>query len=58
MDSALLPFFKPQGVVVIGASTSPEKLGYGMARNLVQCGYQGAIHFVSQMQGLVFERTL
>jgi len=58
MDSALLPFFKPQGVVVIGASTSPEKLGYGVARNLVQCGYQGAIHFVSQKQGMLFERPL
>jgi acetate---CoA ligase (ADP-forming) len=58
MDSSLLPFFKPQGVVVVGASTSPEKLGYGIARNLIQSGYQGAIHFVSQKQGTLFERPL
>ena len=58
IDSSLLPFFKPQGVVVIGASTSPEKLGYGVARNLVQSGYQGAIHFVGQKQGTLFERPL
>jgi acetyltransferase len=58
MDSSLLPFFKPQGVVVIGASTSPEKLGYGVARNLVHSGYQGAIHFVSQKPGMLFERPL
>jgi acetyltransferase len=58
MDSSLLPFFNPKGVVVIGASTSPEKIGYSAARNLVQSGYQGAIHFVSQKQGQLFERPL
>ena len=58
MDSSLLPFFKPKGVVVIGASTSPEKLGYGVARNLIQCGYPGAIHFVSQKRGTLFARPL
>jgi len=47
-------FFSPKGVVVIGASTSSEKLGYGVARNLVQSGYQGAIHFISQKQGELF----
>ena len=54
MDSSLLPFFQPKGVVVIGASTSPEKLGYGVARNLVQSGYRGAIHFMGQKQGELF----
>jgi acetyltransferase len=58
MDSSLLSFFKPRGVVVIGASTSPEKLGYGVARNLVQSGYQGEIHFVGQKQGELFGRPL
>ncbi len=58
MDSSLTPFFNPKGVVVIGASTSPEKLGYGVARNLIQSGYQGAIHFVSQKSGQLFERPL
>ena len=58
MDSPLIPFFNPRGVVVIGASTSPEKLGYGVARNLVHSGYEGAIHFVSQKQGELFERPL
>ena len=56
--SSILPFFKPQGVVVIGASTSSEKLGYGVARNLIQSGYQGAIHFVSQHAGELFGHPL
>ncbi|MDP2777431.1 MAG: CoA-binding protein, partial [Anaerolineales bacterium] len=58
MDSSLTPFFRPRGVVVVGASTSPEKLGYGVARNLIASGYQGAIHFVSQKSGELFERPL
>ncbi|MBI5703006.1 MAG: acetate--CoA ligase family protein [Chloroflexota bacterium] len=58
MDTSLLPFFQPKGVVVVGASTSPEKLGYGAARNLVQSGYRGAIHFVSQKPGELFGRPL
>jgi acetyltransferase len=58
MDSSLIPFFQPKGVVIIGASTSPEKLGYGVTRNLIQSGYQGAIHFVAQKSGEVFEKKI
>jgi acetyltransferase len=58
MDNSLLPFFRPRGVVVIGASTAPEKLGYGVARNLIQSGYTGAIHFVGQRTGALFGRPL
>jgi acetyltransferase len=54
----LTPFFNPRGVVVIGASTSPEKLGYGVAHNLVESKYQGAIHFVSQKSGTLFDRPI
>ncbi len=58
MKSSLLPFFRPRGVVVVGASTSPEKLGYGVARNLIDSKYQGAIHFVSQKPGRLFGRSI
>ena len=58
MDNSLTPYFKPKGVVVVGASTSHEKLGYGVARNLIQSGYQGAIHFVSQKPGELFKRPI
>ncbi len=46
-DSTLELFFSPRGVVIIGASLDPTKLGYGLSRNLVQSGYRGAIHFVN-----------
>jgi acetyltransferase len=58
MDSSLLPFFSPRGVVVVGASSNPAKLGYGVARNLVNSGYDGAIHFVSQKTGNLFGRPI
>jgi acetate---CoA ligase (ADP-forming) len=54
MDTSLLPFFQPKGVVVIGASTNPVKPGYGAARNLAESGYRGAINFVSQKTGELF----
>ena len=46
-EQSLIPFFDPKGVAVIGVSRDPTKLGYGLARNLVQSGYQGAVHFVN-----------
>jgi acetyltransferase len=54
----LQPFFHPSGIVVIGASTAPAKLGFGVARNLVQSGYAGAIHFVNPRGGRLLERPV
>ncbi len=48
----------PRGVVVIGASQNPTKLGYGVARNLVVSGYAGAVHFVNPRGGQLFDRPL
>ncbi len=48
----------PRGVVVIGASRHPTKLGYGVARNLVVSAYQGALHFVNPHGGILFDRPV
>ncbi len=37
----LEPFFTPKSIAVIGASTSPGKLGYTVVENLVNGGYTG-----------------
>lgn len=58
MDLELQPFFHPNGIVVVGASQDPSKLGYGVARNLAQSGYRGALHFVNQRGGRLFDRDL
>lgn len=54
----LIPIFAPRGVAVIGASQDPTKLGYGLARNLVQSNYQGAVHFVNPRGGTLFGRPV
>jgi acetyltransferase len=56
--SSLAPFFSPHGIAVVGASTDPYKLGYGLARNLVQCNYQGVIHFVNPKGGSLLGRPI
>ncbi len=58
MDETLIPLMKPRGVVVVGASSAPEKLGHGIARNLVGSGYAGAIHFVGRAGGELFDRRV
>jgi len=57
-NSSLVPFFSPRGIAVIGASTDPYKLGYGLARNLVQCNYQGTIHFINPKGGNLLGRPM
>lgn len=44
-------FFSPRGVAIVGASADPTKLGYGVARNLIQSQYKGAIHLVNPKGG-------
>ncbi|MCC7129723.1 MAG: hypothetical protein B6D39_04510 [Anaerolineae bacterium UTCFX2] len=56
--ASLEPFFAPRGVAVIGASSDPTKLGYGLARNLVQSNFKGAVHFVNPKGGSLFGRTV
>ena len=40
-------FTNPRGVAVIGASSSPEKLGYQVLHNVIQYGYEGGIYPVN-----------
>jgi len=37
-------FFKPKAVAIIGASTTPGKLGYAVLANVIESGYQGHIY--------------
>jgi acetate---CoA ligase (ADP-forming) len=57
-DPSLAPFFSPKGIAVIGASQNPVKLGYGLARNLVQSNYQGVVHFVNPRGGSLLGRPI
>ncbi|NTW09398.1 MAG: CoA-binding protein, partial [Anaerolineaceae bacterium] len=50
--------FSPKGIVILGASSDPGKLGYAVARNLVEGGYPGEVHFVNPKAGILFGRPL
>jgi len=58
VQSILEPFFRPRGVAVIGASQDPTKLGYGLARNLVQSNFQGVVHFINPKGGSLLGRPM
>jgi acetyltransferase len=58
IDPTLVPFFKPRGIAILGVSADPHKLGFNLARNLVQSGYAGAIGFVNPKGGNLFERPI
>jgi acetyl coenzyme A synthetase (ADP forming)-like protein len=58
MTESLLPFFNPRGVAIVGASADPMKLGYGVARNLIQSQYKGAVHLVNPKGGTIMGRVV
>ena len=45
--SDLTPFFEPAGVAVIGASSNPRKLSYGILNNLIHSIYSGGVYPVN-----------
>lgn len=47
MTHSLSPFFAPEGVAIIGASSNPNKLSFGIFKNLTQYGYQGGVYPVN-----------
>ena len=47
MTSDLAPFFSPTGVAIIGASTNPRRLSYGIVKNMTEYGFQGGIYPVN-----------
>lgn len=47
MPSSLHAFFEAAGVAVVGASSNPRKLSYGILKNLVDSVYQGGIYPVN-----------
>jgi acetate---CoA ligase (ADP-forming) len=47
MQNTLSSFFDAEGVALIGASASPNKLSHGILRNLMEYGYQGKIYPVN-----------
>ncbi len=57
MASSLTPFFYPAGVAVIGASSNPRKLSFGIMRNLVNSAYAGGIYPVNPGAAEILGKT-
>lgn len=57
MTSSLKSFFEPTGVAVIGASSNPHKLSFGILRNLVNSTYTGGIYPVNPGAQEILSRT-
>lgn len=57
-SSDLHALLNPRGIALIGASTDPARLGYALARNLLHCGYTGAVYLVNLHGGLLFGQPI
>jgi acetyltransferase len=58
LDPSLNAFFSPHGIALIGATQNPSKLGYGLARNLLQSNYPGVVHFINPKGGTLLGQPL
>lgn len=47
MDPILTGLLKPKTIAIIGASSTPGKIGYTVVSNLIQSGYEGGIYPVN-----------
>lgn len=51
MPNDLSLFFNPRSVAIIGASSNPNKLSFGIFRNLTQYGYEGQVYPINPNAG-------
>ena len=61
-EQYLSKLFNPESIAVIGASKKPEKVGYAIVKNLLECGYPGKIYPINpreeQILGLRCYKTV
>ena len=57
MPSSLRPFFEAAGVAVVGASSNPRKLSYGILKNLINSVYSGGIYPVNPGSDEILGKT-
>ena len=56
LHDALRPIFYPAGIVVVGASATPGKLGFRIVQNLVDFGYAGKLYPVHPKADSIYGR--
>jgi len=58
ITNKLEALFNPKGIAILGASSDTGKLGYAVARNLIEGGYPGQVHLVNPKGGALFNRPI
>lgn len=53
--NSLDTFFKPRSLAVIGASSTPGKLGHVVLKNIIDGGYAGALYAVNPKGGRILD---
>jgi 3-hydroxypropionyl-CoA synthetase (ADP-forming) len=48
-------FFKPKSIAVLGASSTPGKIGYEVLKNIVDSGYEGNIYPINIKDGEILD---
>jgi acetyltransferase len=46
---------KPKSVAVIGASTSPDKMGHEILKNIIDSGFEGAVHPINPKADVILD---
>jgi len=47
VDEVLTGLLRPQSIAIVGASTTPGKIGHTVVKNLIESGYEGSIYPVN-----------
>jgi acetyltransferase len=47
VDDVLTGLLRPKGIAIVGASTTPGKIGHTVVKNLIESGYEGGIYPVN-----------
>jgi len=48
---------RPKSVAVIGASTSPDKIGYEILKNIIDSGFEGAVYPINPKAEVILDRA-
>jgi len=47
VDEVITGLLRPKGIAIVGASTTPGKIGHTVVKNLIESGYKGGIYPVN-----------
>jgi acetyltransferase len=53
--SQLDAILKPKSVAVIGASTSPDKMGHEILKNIIDSGFKGAVYPINPKADVILD---